>query len=232
MPFVVMLIEFGPLDDGSARLNDPAHIAACGQELARDMDRSIAGSRGTRPRQLPGLSEHNVPHHLVWLQIVPALFVSAALRAQVGFRCSAHERPHGCGRTTLWQSHNGQGYWSFQPIAASRRSRSSGNASTRSCARGTAPDCAVVALEGAAECGAGDLRQLHAKAIASTRGWAQARRAAAANACRSRRRTRRGRSHRQPATPRWVANQTTGESPAKPPGASVEKANRLGYIMP
>jgi hypothetical protein len=29
MPFVVMLIEFGPLDEGFARLNDMAHIATC-----------------------------------------------------------------------------------------------------------------------------------------------------------------------------------------------------------
>jgi hypothetical protein len=204
----------------AARSSHATWIAASRDRAARD------------PGSCPGSA--NTTCHIIssGSRFVPALFASAALRAQVGFRCSAHERPRGCGRTTLCRPHNGQGYWSFQPIAASRRSRSSGNASTRSCARGTAPDCAVVALEGAAECGAGDLRQLHAKAIASTRGWAQARRAAAANACRSRRRTRRGRSHRQPATPRWVANQTTGESPAKPPGASVEKANRLGYIMP
>ena len=115
MPFVVMLIEFGPLDEGSARLNDPAHIAARGEELARDMDRSIAGSRGTRPRQLPWLSEHNMPHHLVWLQICSCFVCFGGPREQVGFRCSAHERPRGCGRTTLWQPHNGQEYWSFQP---------------------------------------------------------------------------------------------------------------------
>jgi hypothetical protein len=64
MPFVVMLIEFSPLDEGSARLNDTAHIAAGGQELARNMDRRISGSRRTRPGQLPWLGENNVPHHL------------------------------------------------------------------------------------------------------------------------------------------------------------------------
>jgi hypothetical protein len=42
MAFVVMLIEFGPLDEGSASLYDTAHIAARGEQLARDMDRSIA----------------------------------------------------------------------------------------------------------------------------------------------------------------------------------------------
>jgi hypothetical protein len=31
MPFVIMLIEFGPLDEGTARLNDTAHIAARGE---------------------------------------------------------------------------------------------------------------------------------------------------------------------------------------------------------
>ena len=51
MPFVVMLIEFGPLDEGAARLNDTANIAARGEQLARDMDRSIAGSSRTRPWQ-------------------------------------------------------------------------------------------------------------------------------------------------------------------------------------
>jgi hypothetical protein len=69
MPFVVMLIEFGSLDEGTAGLNNPAHIAACGEQLARDMDRSVAGSSRARPRQLPWLSENNMPHHLVWLQV-------------------------------------------------------------------------------------------------------------------------------------------------------------------
>ena len=108
MPFVVMLFEFGPLDEGSARLNDPAHIAARGQELARDMDRSIAGSRGTRSRQLPWLSEHNVPHHLVWLQIcscfvciggpqgasgIPLLGARAATRLRPYYTVAATQRP-------------------------------------------------------------------------------------------------------------------------------------------
>jgi hypothetical protein len=45
MPFVVMLIEFGPLDEGTAGFNDPAYVAACGEQLTRGMDRSISGSR-------------------------------------------------------------------------------------------------------------------------------------------------------------------------------------------
>jgi hypothetical protein len=67
MPFVVMLIEFGPLDEGTARLNDPAHIAACGQQFARHVDRRIAGSRRTGSWQLTRFREHNMPHHLGWL---------------------------------------------------------------------------------------------------------------------------------------------------------------------
>jgi hypothetical protein len=70
MPFVVMLIKFGAFDEGSARLNDAAHIAARGEQLACNMNRSIAGSGRTRPWQLTWLSENNMPHHLVvWLQV-------------------------------------------------------------------------------------------------------------------------------------------------------------------
>jgi hypothetical protein len=166
------------------------------------------------------------------------LFALAALRAQVGFRCSAHERPGGCGRTTLWQSHNGQGYWSFQPlIAASRRSRSSGKASTRSCARGTAPDCAVVALEGAAECGAGDVRlSLRRPSRAPEDGR---KRGVRQRGMRVDRAVEPGPADRigsrrpQGGSPcAWTPTKRRGRAPQSHQGPSVEKANRLGYIMP
>jgi hypothetical protein len=57
-----MLIEFGALDEGAAWLNNSARVVTRGQQVARDMNSSIAGSRRARLRQLPRLSEHNVPH--------------------------------------------------------------------------------------------------------------------------------------------------------------------------
>jgi hypothetical protein len=88
-----MLIEFGPLDEGTAGLNDAAHIEARGQQLARDVDRTIARSRRTRPRQLPWLIENNMPHHLVWLQVCSLFVCISGPRDASGNPALAHDPP-------------------------------------------------------------------------------------------------------------------------------------------
>jgi hypothetical protein len=187
------------------------------------MDRSIAGSRGTRPRQLPGLSENNVPHHLVWLQIcscfvcigypqgasgIPLLSARADTRLRPYHTVAATQQPRilvipaQCPNRRLTPVEKFEE--GVHQVMGARHSAGLCRGSTGRRGRGpsSAPcggHCKHTRIGASAACGS-------------------------ANACRSRRRTRPGRSHRQPATPRWVtmcldANQTTGASSAKPPRA-------------
>jgi hypothetical protein len=79
-----MRVEFHTFDRRAVRLEDAAHIAACGQQLARNMDRSVAGSSRTGPWQLPWLSENNMPHHRVWLQVCSYFVCIGSLREARG----------------------------------------------------------------------------------------------------------------------------------------------------
>ncbi len=63
-PVIVMPVQFRPLDRRAVRLEDAAYITIGSEQFARGMDCSVTGAQCTRPRQLPGFSKYDVPHHL------------------------------------------------------------------------------------------------------------------------------------------------------------------------